>query len=187
MDRKEAIKRTAAMMGGVIFAPSILGVLNGCTATGDSWEPVLFDRIQVQLTKALSDTIIPETDTPGADKAGVPGFIEKMVNEAYSEEQKTAFLEDLNNFNSACKNATGKSFYNLSTQEKLSYATEMNRDALSYGYTTTPHFFLQFKELTMIGYFTSEIGATQVLRYEPVPGFYNGCLPFEDVGRAWAT
>lgn len=187
MDRREAIKRTATIMGGVIFAPSILGVLNGCTATGDEWRPVLFNRTQAELTRSLSDTIIPETDTAGANEVGVPGFIEKMVNEVYTIEQRDTFIAGLNHFMEECKNATGKSFINLSDDEKLQYAMEMNRAAISNEITEHPQFFLQFKELTMVGYFTSEVGATQVLRYDPVPGFYNGCMPFEEVGRTWAT
>lgn len=187
MERREAIKRTAAIMGGVIFAPSILGVLSGCTATGDSWTPVLFNRSQADLTKALSETIIPETDTPGAIEVGVPGFIEKMVNEVYTEEQRIAFLEGLDLFAADCVSTTGRAYTDLSSDEKLEYAIEMNRMVLTDLSVAIPHFFLLFKELTLVGYFTSEVGATQVLRYEPVPGFYDGCMPFEEVGRTWAT
>lgn len=187
MERREAIKRTAALMGGVIFAPSILGVLSGCTATGDPWKPVLFNRGQVNLTNALSETIIPETDTAGAIEVGVPGFIEKMVNEVYTEDQKLVFLGGLDSFDSECMNATGKLFSDLSSDERLEYATDMNRLAIMEQPAGAPNFFLVFKELTMVGYFTSEVGATQVLRYDPVPGYYDGCIPFEEVGRTWAT
>lgn len=187
MERREAIKRTAAIMGGVIFAPSILGVLSGCTATDDPWNPVLFDRNQAALTKALSETIIPETDTPGAIEVGVPGFIEKMVHEVYTEEQRIAFLEGLDLFASECVKTTGRAFTDLSSDEELEYALEMNRIALADLSVAVPHFFLVFKELTMVGYFTSEVGATQVLRYAAIPGFYDGCMPFEEVGRTWAT
>lgn len=187
MERREALKRTAVLMGGVIFAPSILGVLSGCTATGDPWKPVLFTLSQADLTKALSETIIPETDTAGAIEVGVPGFIEKMVNEVYTEEQRAIFLNSLDSFESDCMNATGKAFVDLSTDEKLVYATEMNRIAVTDQPVGSPNFFLQFKELAMVGYFTSEVGATQVLRYEPVPGYYDGCMPLEEVGRTWAT
>jgi hypothetical protein len=113
--------------------------------------------------------------------------IEKMVNEVYAEEQRTAFLDGLDNFIAECIHSTGKSFSNLSEDEQLEYASEMNRESIINEQTVRPQFFLQFKELTMVGYFTSEVGATQVLRYEPVPGFYDGCIPFEEVGRTWAT
>ena len=89
ISRKEAIKRTGILLGGVVFAPNILGVLNGCKATpGVDWEPVLFSNEQAKLVEALTDIIIPETDTPSASQAGVPAFIESMVNEVYTEDQK---------------------------------------------------------------------------------------------------
>ena len=50
-------------------------------------------------------------------------------------------------------------------------------------------FILMTKELTMLGFFTSEVGATQVLQYVPVPGSYKGCVPLSEAGngKAWAT
>jgi len=187
MKRKEAIKRTAALMGGVIFAPTMLGVLKGCTPSDDKWTPVLFNRDQASLVTALSDVILPATDTPGAMDVGVPGFIETMVNEAYNQEQRDLFIAGLDQFEENCKMDTGRSFLKLSETEKFEFATKQNRDAIEEELTEGPQFFLIFKELTLVGYFTSEVGATQVLRYEQVPGYYDGCLPFEEVGRTWAT
>ena len=187
MERREAIRRTAALMGGVIFAPTILGVLNGCTPSTEKWVPVLFDRNQASLATALANTIIPETDTPGAVEVGVPGFIEKMVNEVYTEEQRHGFLTGFELFDEECRNSTGSSFADLTDDEQYEYASQINREAIENERTEGPQFFLIFKELTMVGFFTSEVGATQVLRYEAVPGIYEGCVPFEDIGRTWAT
>ena len=47
-------------------------------------------------------------------------------------------------------------------------------------------FFVMIKDLTVIGYFSSESGATQELRYNPVPGRFNGDVPFSEVGRRWS-
>ena len=49
------------------------------------------------------------------------------------------------------------------------------------------HYFRMMKELTILGYFTSEIGATQALRYVAVPGRYEGCVPYTKGEKAWAT
>ncbi|TVR17558.1 MAG: gluconate 2-dehydrogenase subunit 3 family protein [Balneolaceae bacterium] len=187
MERREAIKRTAALMGGVIFAPTILGVVKGCTPSAERWTPVLFNNNQASLATALAGTIIPETDTPGAVEVGVPGFIEKMVNEVYTEEQRNGFLTGLDLFDEECNDSTGRSFAQLSAEEQYEYASEKNREAIEDERVGGPQFFLIFKELTMVGFFTSEVGATQVLRYEAVPGIYEGCVPFEQIGRTWAT
>ncbi len=43
------------------------------------------------------------------------------------------------------------------------------------------------KDLTLVGFFTSRIGATQTLAYEAVPGGYRGCLELRPGQKAWAT
>jgi gluconate 2-dehydrogenase gamma chain len=187
MERREAIKRTAALMGGVVFAPTILGVLKGCKPTTETWTPVLFNRNQAALTTALAGTIIPAGETDGAVEVGVPGFIESMVNEVYNEEQRESFLAGLDLFDEECRSESGSSFADLSDDEQFEFASLQNKNAIESEAAEGPQFFLIFKELTMVGFFTSEVGATEVLRYEPVPGIYEGCIPFEQVGRTWAT
>jgi hypothetical protein len=43
------------------------------------------------------------------------------------------------------------------------------------------------KELTLLGYFTSETGYTQALRYAETPGRYDPCVPYEEGEPAWAN
>lgn len=187
INRKEAIKRTAMLMGGVVFAPSILGVLKGCTPSEGEWTPELFNARQAALTTALAQTILPAGDTPGAADVGVPGFIESMVKDIYTDEQRDMFLDGLNAFDEKCEAETGSSFADLSAEEQFDFASLENREAIESEMADGPQFFLVMKELTMIGFFTSEVGATQVLRYEEVPGVYQECIPFEEVGKTWAT
>ena len=186
MDRKEAIKRTAALLGGAVFAPSLIGVLKGCTPGTGEWKPVYFNPAQSALTKTLSETIIPRTDTPGALDAGVPEFIERMVTEYYSEQQKKYFLNGMDTFMEQAVEETGSAFADLSAEERHSFAAHMNRESIRRVSLGSPQFFLMFKELVLIGFFTSEAGATQVLRYNPVPGYFEGCVSFKEIGRAWA-
>lgn len=49
-----------------------------------------------------------------------------------------------------------------------------------------PPFFLTLKELTIAGYYTSEIGATEELRWDPAPGRIDLDVPFSEIGRTWA-
>lgn len=174
-------------MGGVVFAPTIAGILKGCTPGNGQWNPLLFSQEQAALTVSLAETIIPETDTPGAVEAGVPGFIEAMVKEIYTEQQRSDFLFGLNQFDTLCMRETGHSFVDLDEQKRLQFAAKRNRLAIENERSDGPQFFLIFKELTLIGFFSSETGATEVLRYDPVPGLYDGCVPYEEIGKAWAT
>lgn len=186
IDRKEAIKRTGLLLGGVIFAPNILGVLKGCTAQTGDWTPVLFSQSQANTVTALADVILPADDTPSASEVGVPQFIETMVNETYTDEQREAFLEGLDKFSEDSRSELDIEFSEGTEDQKYEFTYFQNRLAVEEESGEAP-FILTFKELTMLGYFTSEEGATQVLRYEAVPGNYDGCIPLEDVGRTWAT
>ena len=187
MDRKEAIKRSALIMGGLIFAPNALGVLSGCKARpGLGWSPEYFTRTHAELISSLAETIIPETETPGALEAGVPGFIEEMVYTGYTQEARDLFLNGLDTFDALSNETHGDSFSNLSDEIRYQFASEQNRLAIETE-NDGPPFFLIMKELTMMGYFTSEPGAKQALRYERIPGRFDGCVPFEEVGKTWAT
>ena len=187
IDRKEAIKRSALIMGGLIFAPNALGVLSGCKVRpGLDWEPEYFSRNHARLVSSLAKTIIPETDTPGALQTGVPGFIEEMVYTGYTEDARSLFLGGLDTFDALAAESEGSLFADLDPETQYAFAAEQNRLAIE-SELSPPPFFLIMKELTMMGYFTSEAGAKQALRYERIPGRFDGCVPFEDVGKTWAT
>lgn len=186
MNRKEAIKRTGLLLGGVIFAPNILGVLKGCSPTPGGWDPELFSAEQARVVTALSDVILPADDTPSASEVGVPQFIETMVKDHYSEEQRNQFLDGLDRFADDYRAEIQGEYFDGTDDEKYDFTYHQNRIAIEESPGESP-FILTFKELTMLGYFTSEVGATQVLRYEANPGVYDGCMPLEEVGRTWAT
>ena len=99
MNRREALRRTAMLMGGALSAPAIIGVLNGCTAKPTiDWKPEFLSNEQGTLISQVSDIIIPATDTPGAKDVGVPGFIDKMLKDVYSKEEQNTFMEGLKAF-----------------------------------------------------------------------------------------
>ncbi len=180
MNRREVIKRTAILMGGAISAPAILGILKGCKAKpGVDWNPQFFTQEQAFVISEVAEIIIPKTDTPGAKEAGVPAFIEQMIFECYSEENRDKFVNALNEF---IKTAD---FPNLSTEKRTEYVFGEHEKAIQEKTQPRP-FVLTMKELTMLGFFSSQPGATQVLQYEAVPGRYIGCQPLEEVGKAWA-
>ena len=186
IDRKEAIKRAGLLLGGVVFAPNILGVLNGCTATPGNWTPTLFSSDQARIVSALADVILPADDSPAASELGVPKFIETMVDEVYSEVQQREFLEGLNKFADDYRADIQSEFADGNDTDKYDFTYHQNRLAVEEDPASNP-FFLSFKELTLLGYFTSEVGASEVLRYQAVPGNYEGCIPYDEVGKTWAT
>ena len=193
MDRREALKRTAWIMGGAVSAPAIMGILKGCAAKPTiDWTPVFLSSEQGALISQVTEIIIPKTDTPGAKDVGVPGFIDQIVKECYKKEDQDTFLKELQAFDDAAKKEYGDPFIELDAEQQTAFVKKVHDAAVNTEDTGTPAqrpFILNLKELTMLGYFTSEPGATQVLQYNAVPGAYKGCVPVSEAGngKTWAT
>ena len=192
MDRREALKRTAWIMGGAISAPAIMGILKGCSAKPTiDWKPVFLSADQGALVTQVADIIIPKTDTPGAKEVGVPGFIDQIVAECFKKEDQDKFVEELKAFDDAAKKEHGDAFVDLDAEQQAAFVKKVHDAAVeAKDEPGAPRpFILQLKELTMLGFFTSEPGATQVLQYSPVPGAYKGCIPVSEAGngKTWAT
>src|SRR5690625_7364164 len=105
MDRREAIKRTALLMGGAVLGPTALGLLSGCKGRpGVDWKPEFFTPAQAQLVTALSDIILPaDEESPGAAELGVPAFIEQMLLHVHDERSRRRQLEGLEAFDAAAR------------------------------------------------------------------------------------
>ncbi len=200
MDRREAIKRTSLILGYAVSTPVMAAMLKGCKAKAElNYKPVFFSEDQARLVGEIAETIIPKTDTPGAKDVGVPGFIDSMIREVYSKPDQESFIKGLMEFDVEAKNQYDHPFIDCTPEEQLAFVKAQNEKALSKssggssegwwaaGGGSDKPFILKIKELTLLGFFTSEPGATKVLQYNQVPGPYKGCVPLVDVGKAWAT
>jgi len=192
MDRREALQRTALMLGYAISAPALMGILNGCKASPEAaFKPVFFTEDLAAMIAEIAEIIIPKTDTPGAKDVGVPAFIDLMLKDCYAKEDQDRILKGATDFNADAEATYGDRFLDCEAAEQKELVNKYHGEAIAAMKSETPPkdrpFILVIKELTMLGFFTSEPGATQVLQYEAVPGAYKGCLPLSEVGRAWAT
>ena len=193
MNRREAITRAAWVLGYTISIPTLTGVLNGCKAKPElGFTPAFLNADQAALVSEVAEIIIPKTDTPGAKEAGVPAFIDTLVKDCYKKEDQDSFLSGLADFDKGAKDSYGDAFVDLDPEKQVEYVTKVHNDALAAWKASDAKdkvrpFILTVKELTVVGFFTSEPGATQVLQYVAVPGAYKGCLPLSEVGKTWAT
>ena len=200
MKRREVLQQATAILGYAITGPALAGILNGCQATpGLAFRPEFFSADQATLVAALTEIIIPRTDTPGAIDAGVPMFIDRMLKEIYLKESQDVFLKGLSDFDNGARERYNKAFMDCSDEEKLAYFKNQHdavMDKGGSGYSgsfwaatekNSKPFMVELKELTLLGFFTSELGATKVLQYNQVPGPYKGCVPLAEVGKTWAT
>ena len=198
IDRRELLKRAAYLLGGAISTPAMLGILQGCSAKKQdvNWSPTFFTDAQAALVTEVAEIMIPRTDTPGATDVGVPAFIDTMLKNTYRKNDQDRYLSGLERFESQAKDAHGKSFVDLATEQRSAFVREQHDAALKAAWADTTGnernnrpFILMTKELAVLGFFTSEAGATQVLQYVAVPGPYRARVPLAEAGngKTWAT
>lgn len=174
IDRREALRRAALVLGGALSGSTIAGVLAGCEARRvpeAAWSPRALTPEQLELVATIAEHIIPETDTPGARAVGVHRFIDALLAETYPADARREFLDGLGQI--------GSKFLQASSTEQRSLLERLDREAQP--------FFRELKQLTLLGYYTSEIGATRELHHAPLPGRFQGCVPLAQIGRTWAV
>jgi len=196
MNRRDAVRRAAFLLGGAITFNSL-----GAFAEGVMPAPGLnFDtkslNAQEDLVAEISDTIIPDTkDVPGAKAAGMGPFIVMMIQDCYTSDIQEHFAKGLKKVEEVSQSQFKKSFKSLTLPERESIfkmfkaeaASQNKNNSAQGGAVAPPHFFQLMCELTYLGYYTSEIGATKALRYVHIPGRYESCIPLEPGQKAWAT
>ncbi len=205
MNRRDAIKRTSLLLGGALSASVVAGFMSGCQAPTDpDWTPSYLTRSQSETVAEIAECIIPRTDTPGAKDALVHRFIDVYLKDCETAENQLSFITGLENIDKNADASFGKSFVKLSDQEKTDLLSRMDsgggeksdqelaselanegEDVIG-GKMDAEKFFASMKELTILGYFSSEVGAKEALVFDQIPGDYLGCIPYEDVGGAWA-
>ncbi|MEM6318021.1 MAG: gluconate 2-dehydrogenase subunit 3 family protein [Bacteroidota bacterium] len=187
MKRRTALKNSAYLLGGVLSASTIAAIFESCgapAAEGDVWTPEFLSVEEGKIVTKIADILIPSTDTPGAVEAGVPQYVDRVAATLLGDEEKKFVKEGFKAFMAAAKEATGKSFLDASAEEQLAFLQAQEK---AFVEGNEPSLFGQMKQTIYQGFFTSEEGATQVLMYEPVPGNYDGCIPFSEVNGTWAT
>jgi gluconate 2-dehydrogenase gamma chain len=174
MNRREAIKRTAMMLGAAVSASTIAGCMGGGSeaTAGANWTPQFLTKAQGKVAHALANVIFPRSDTPGAVDVGVPQLMDLVYGKFMDDEERTLFANGLDKL-SASK------FGELSE-------TEQTAAVVALGETRDPDekaFLTKARELTITGYFTSEEVCKNVTTYDPIPGGYVACVPISETGN----
>jgi len=209
MERREAVKYISILLGGTVIGADAF--ITGCkTKSGGIHE---WSEDDIAYLNEIGETILPQTSTPGAKAADVGRFMTVMVNDCYEQGDQKVFREGMKKLNETADKKFDNTFMRLSAEQRHDLLVELDKEAKSYQkkvddfndkqsaseseeiskgnlnyvrQNMSPHYFFMMKQLTMLGYFTSKIGMTQALRYEPVPGRYDGCIPYKKGDKAWA-
>ena len=185
MNRREAISRIALLVGGTLSAPTLYAMESvGKVKTRSALEAAFsLTETQRLIVAEVAEHIIPKTTTPGAKDAGVPAFIVMMLNDCYKSPEQTSFLEGVTDLEK-------KNFISLSKEEQIAalQKVELDTKELMKAYNVKQvkvgdnvdkenlegkkgvPFWRLMKELTLLGYYTSEPGIKASFVYEPIPG-----------------
>ena len=127
MKRREALNRVAILMGGAVSAPTLMALLEGCTAKEAGNVPFNLSSDYQTLVAQIADVIIPETDTPGAKEAGVGPFIETMLKDCYTTAQGAHFIKGLDAVEEKSK-ALGGTFISLNADQQTEILKAMETE-----------------------------------------------------------
>ena len=189
LNRRQAIARLAVLFGSTLIGGEFILDATRLRAADSAPD---FSADDLALMDEIGDTIIPATDTPGAKAAQIGAFMALIVRDCYTDAQQQVFRTGLKKVDAVCRTQTGKAFVAASPHDRLAVLNNLNEPAAAEPAVTNetappapPHYLTMLKQLTILGYFTSEIGCTQALRYIEVPAAFHGDVPYKPGERAW--
>jgi hypothetical protein len=190
--RREAIRRVSAMLGGVAFVggSALLTACENESAPGAAGAGP-FTPADVAFLDEVAETILPETKTPGAKAAKTGAFMARMVTDCYEDADQKIFRRGMQQLDEASQKAANAPFMSASPEARTALLQSLDREQKAYmvkkKHNEPSHYFRMMKELALLGYFTSEIGYTQAMRYAESPGRFDPCVPYKAGETSWAS
>jgi hypothetical protein len=173
LDRRALILRAMALLGSAAIPLAACGETHGED----------LPQGQLELIAAYAETLIPETDTPGAIGVGVPRTVEHMLRSWASAKTRAEFAAVLASLDTAARKDFGTGLAALPPARRESVVAAF--DAARLAALDSPY--IRLKELVLVAYYLSEPGATEELRYELIPGVWEASMPLGEDRRAWAV
>jgi hypothetical protein len=181
MQRRTALKQLMLVTGGALLLPSCIKNIKQSSL---DLVKVKVSADQEQLLEAITETIIPATDTPGGKDLQLHRFVFRMIDDCYAAGEQEKFMSGLTGFDTMAEAKAGGSFVTLSPEEKLNLLNELEsvtgsaddaakQQPVNFFYSLT-------KDLTIRGYMTAEYVMTQQLHYNMIPGRFEGCVRVKD-------
>lgn len=189
MNRRNYLKSLLAFGGLAITSVPILTWLKAS-------DPINAKRLwdKRSIVTELAEMIIPETDTPGAKSAFVGDYIIEVMLNCNDAKQQHKFLSGIQDLEEFTKSTFGTDFLHCSPKERHIALQHFSQKRFSYGILNKLEdklfgkpFFVKLRDLTVEGYCRSQLGATQGLAYDYIPGRYAPCIPLKPSQKSWAT
>lgn len=182
MNRRELLKMVAAATGGVVIGGEffLAGCKNPEAGVGES---ATFGESDIAFLDEVAETIFPKTATPGAKDARVGQYMSVMVTDCYEEKDQQAFRDGMKKINEACDKMHKHGFMKASPEQRKELLVSLDKERADHQKNKKKedpnHYFQYFKQLTIMGYFTSKEGREGATNYQPVPGRYQGDIPYK--------
>jgi hypothetical protein len=198
ISRRDAIQRVTVLLGGValVDGDTILAAMPDAAAQVATTARGVgtFTATDVAFLDEVADTILPATSTPGAKAAHTGAFMALMVTDAYTPRNQQVFRDGMRRIEEACQREYSAPFVQARPEQRLALLQRLDAErqvevdaAPSPSPEAPVHYFRLMKELALLGYFTSEIGYRQAMRYIETPGRYDPCAPHKSGEKIWAS
>lgn len=194
MERRKAIKNTALFIGATLSSSALGSLMQSCQQQDRiTWTPLFFSEDQALVVSELAETILPKTGTPGAKDLNVDIFVDLMCKKNLGPEDQQHVMKGYEQFTSVCDALHGKSFVDMDSSERAKVIERMEQDSNRFnpsiwgsplGKQEPLDFYRRIKQFTLIGYYTSEDIGRNVLKFDPIPGAFNACIPYTG-DNAW--
>jgi hypothetical protein len=177
LTRRDVLLSSAAVAVGMAVSPARIWAATRDAKT-TAIRPLLDD---------LCDAVIPPTNTAGARSVGVGAFVE--IAAAHGLNGTSEAL--LTAFGAALDELAGGAYLQQSEERRHALLAEIDVRAFTKpDDLTLPEVLRQWpriKGVIVIGYYTSQLGASEELRYIAVPGHFDPDVPLEPGDRAWSS
>ena len=194
MDRRKAIKNTALFVGATLSSSSLASLFQSCQNQNRlDWMPRFFTAEQAQVVSEITEMILPRTETPGAKDLKVDIFVDLMFDKTLSPSDKEHVLKGYKKFMAICQELYKKPFLSMNTKERTEVLKKVGEETNTFVPSVWGSklekqapldFYRRVKQFTLTGYFTSEEIGKNVLKFDPIPGAYKGCISY-DGGNSW--
>jgi hypothetical protein len=177
MNRREAVKTTGVLLGGVLITSATLAA---CARDSRNNGAGVLNAADQALVEDIADTLLPATPgSPGAKAAGVGPVINLLLTDCREADEQTRVVDGLKQF----RNTVGDHFASMSRVDRENWLRRIDGEARA---ASGKHYFPLLRDLALQAYFSSEVGMTNALRYVMTPGKWVGCVPLTPGQPAWA-
>lgn len=175
MNRREILKGAVAGAGAISVPATAQQHPHAATSAAaqtaqPAWKPLLFDAHQNDTVVALTELIIPATDTPGAKAAKVNEYIDLLLHDG-PQERRNRFLSGLAWLEGYALRQHRKPFAGCTPNQQVAMLKSLD-GAADPAMQPGAEFFAEIKRLTVAGYYTTRIGVDELNKGGRVPATF---------------